>query len=71
MDWLDSRKPSDQVKMQEESDFSTLQAAKCVASLLKAKTAAGFTKEEIKADLKAEGGDTLQQATKAKATRRK
>ena len=71
MDWLDSRKPSDQAKMQEESNFSTLQAAKCVESLLKAKAAAGFTEEEIKAYLKADGGDTREQSRPIKSKRGK
>jgi len=71
MDWLDSRKPSDQAKMQEESNFSTLQAAKCVESILKAKSRAGFTEQEIDADLKAYGGDTPKQANPAKSKRHK
>lgn len=69
MDWLDSRKPSDQAKMQEESNFSTLQAAKCVESLLKAKSRAGFTEEEITADLKKAGGSTSQQPQPANLKR--
>jgi hypothetical protein len=72
MDWLDSRKPSDQAKMQEESNFSTLQAAKSVEFLLKAKDRAGFTEEEIKADLKADSGeDVSQQAKHVRPQKRK
>lgn len=42
MDWVENRKPSAQAKMQEESSFSSLQAAKCVEALLKAKVRAGL-----------------------------
>lgn len=47
MDWVDNRKPSAQAKLQEQSVFSTMQAAKSVEYLLQAKTAAGFTDAEI------------------------
>ena len=55
MDWVDNRKPSAQAKMQEESNFSLLQAAKTVECLLRAKMAAGFTEDEIKTDLGVQG----------------
>jgi len=66
MDWVDNRKPSAQAKMQEQSNFSALQAAKTVECLLHAKTAAGFTEDEIKADLNVQGEEKPAKAKKRK-----
>jgi hypothetical protein len=70
MDWVDNRKPSAQAKLQEQSNFSALQAARTVECLLHAKTAAGFTEDEIKTDLNVQGDDQTQEKP-AKSKKRK
>jgi hypothetical protein len=56
MEWLDSRKPSLESAMQEKSGQVTLAMTKAIASLTGAMSAAGFSDDEVKAELVAMSG---------------
>lgn len=56
MDWLDARKPSLENTIKEKSDQVTLAMTKAVVSIAEAMTAAGFTTDEVKAELAAMSG---------------
>lgn len=64
MEYLDTSKPSAAHEFQQFSQTATLKAADAVVALLKAKKAAGFTDEEIAADLKAASGEPSRPAQK-------
>lgn len=59
MEWLDSRKPSLANTVKEKSDQVTLAMTKAVVSATEAMTAAGFSEEEVKAELAAMSGKSL------------
>lgn len=56
MEWLDSRKPSLENTIQEKSGQVTLAMTKAIVSLTEAMAVAGFSDDEVKAELAAMGG---------------